>query len=792
MSDERASTSDDGVDIRAFGPGGIAVRARAAEAHSVAFHLFRGSDRVEATPYVRESIHTFRVSRPGTYRCRVFVRTTRGERFALVSDRLELTAGAVTPGAPGDSAASPEQLPSDSDYDRFLPDTPVVAWPSIEAFLASPAWTPGVHVVRTPTGLHVDLYIGGDLSTIPEGRALPVIFSGAVTKRSWHFGPFFSGIGLGRSVESPFVAISDPTLNLDVTLKLGWYAGRAGDELQTALLRLLAEVQTRHGRELLLVGGSGGGFASLFNAARLPCPVSALVWNPQTDLLDHIPRVVSEYLSVALGVPRRAVATMSRAERSAALRRGDVEHNVVPDVEGGGRRRVLYLQNSGDSHVAEHAAPYLRRGRFRSLGAGRWVDDAGSLVLLADMSEGHDPPPRPVLVEALRHLLDVGTSPLAVVDRLRHQGLIPAEGLDALPGEPQRLRTFIMGSCVARDTFEFLDPRFFELRGYLARQSLISAFGAVAQPPIDPARLTSPFQRRMLEADARSALPGMLRQLAPDVDLLLWDLVDERLGILDHPDGGVSTDSVEVRSQPSEVASSGLTHVGFGTPEHLARFSAVLPAWRDLLASLGLLDRTVLVAPPWATRSTTGELTPSSFGLDAQEANRLTQPYLDRAVEVLGVEVVGRSLEAARALATHQWGLAPFHYDDRTYRDLATEIAAAASRILRPPGWDGGDPADRTRIPTAQERSPLGKEVLSVSLVQTGPLEVTATVTASDVEACAFSLHRGGERLALTPYRREVTHTFTVPRPDTYRCRVFVRKTDGQRVPVTSSPVRVR
>jgi hypothetical protein len=75
--------------------------------------------------------------------------------------------------------------------------------------------------------------------------------------------------------------------------------------------------------------------------------------------------------------------------------------------------------------------------------------------------------------------------------------------------------------------------------------------------------------------------------------------------------------------------------------------------------------------------------------------------------------------------------------------------------------------------------------------VQTGALEVTATVSASHLDACAFSLHAGGQRLALTPYQRGLTYTFTVPKPDIYRCRAFVLRTDGERIPVASSPLRV-
>ena len=895
-ADESAGTAT--VEMAQSGFDGLSVRVHAADGAFYSYHLYRGSDLHESTPYVRSESHTFQRLEPGAYRCRVFVRTSGEERFVVSGERhslvavagrtLEAGAGLVETAAPTGPErrwAQVEDLPRDSDYTTFLPA--VTLWASVEDFASATGWVPGVHVVLLASGLHVDLYVGGDPSTIEPGSALPVIFSGAVSKRAGNPGPFFSGIGLGRSIDSPFVAMSDATLNTDRDLALAWYAGRRGDGLQEATLTLLSALQRRFDRELVLVGGSGGGFASLFNAARLDVPVSALVWNAQTDLLRYEPRAVAQYLTTALGVTDDVVAAMPTEDRSTALRGGGVEHQVVPDRPGRGRRRVLFLQNAGDAHVIDHAAPFVVDNGLRHVGGGRYVDDDGVLVLVSNFSDGHNPPPRDVLVEGLRALLDVSTSAADVVDDLQARQLLSSIALETLPrdlrGEveqvrgcltlratrdeagrlwatlvwdglpnryggvstafdfsgsgapftrshrqnavlvldpesqvehvsarvrdgllnelfrldatvrpvPARLRTYVVGSCVSRDTFEFLDPAHFELSGYLARQSLISAFGPEAPPPVDPALLTSPFQRRMLEADAGSSLPEALRVAAPEVDLLLWDLVDERLGVLDHPGGGVSTDSVELRTQLRGERPAGLTPTDFGTPAHLERFTAALPRWHDLLSELGLLSRTVLVAPPWASLDANGEPTPTSFGLDAEKANRLTEPYLTRAAEVLGVDVVGRSLPDPRALATHQWGVAPFHYDDATYESLATEISAAAGRLCRPFGWGESDPQDRTRIPSLAQRRPGTTGAPTVTLAQTGPLEVTASVTAPGMRSCAFSLHASGERLSLTPYQRAATHSFTVARPDIYRCRVFVLQSDGERVPIVSPPLRV-
>ena len=796
----------------------------------------------------------------------------------------------MDPELPADVPAElPPGLPADSDYAKFAPD--VTLWRSPAEFSSAQRWTPGVHVVELPSGAHVDLLIGGDFDTIAPGRALPVVFTGAVTKRESRPGPFFSGSGLGRSLETPFVAISDPIFTVDRDLRLGWYAGRAGEDVQGQLVSLLTELQKRAGRELLLAGGSGGAFAALLLGSQLTVPASAMVWNPQTDLLSYVPQVVAEYLCVALGRGPDEVAALSVQERSAALLAGGVRH-AVPATDGeGGLRRLLFLQNAGDWHVVSHLAPYLEVDGYKHEGGGRWHNARGHLVLVSAFGEGHDPPPREALVRSLSLLLDPDVSADEVVDRLQDERLLTRTDLEVLPrdlrGElddlaanvgvtatldqdgvvkaslvwnsramryggvstvfelldgtgtvlasharrdnalqlpgmgpdvvsvraqlrdgflnpvltlsapvaraSRPMRVLVVGSCVSRDTFEFLRPDCFTLQGYVARQSLISAFGPPADPHFDLSVLPSAFQRRMLEGDSRSSLPALVEELAAEVDLVLWDLVDERLGVLDHEGGAVSTDSVELRQARLEGhAPSGPAGPAFGSAEHLSRFTAVLPQWRDLLERHGLLSRTILVAPPWAASTTTGEATPASFGLEAERANEVTEAYLAAAVQVLSVPVLGRDLVDVRGEAAHQWGQAPFHYDDATYLALAGQVAQTAQDLALPAGWEKVAPAKMTRVPEAADRDPRRRVAApEVVVEQTGPLELSTRIKGAGTRPCSFALHQGAQRVDVTPYIRSTTHRFTVPKPGVYRCRVFVLTEDGARLPVVSPPIRV-
>ncbi|WP_157598474.1 DUF6270 domain-containing protein [Phycicoccus sp. Root101] len=671
-------------------------------------------------------------------------------------------------------------LPTDGDYGRYQPH--VRTWPSLEAFLEAPVetWVAGVHVLLGGDDDHLDLFVGGRPWMVRAGKCLPVFFSGAVSTRGGAPGPFFSGKNLAREAGTPFLALSDPTLRLDPDLDLGWYTGAPGRRTQEKVTRLLDGVASRLGRELLLVGGSGGGFACLDQSARMREPVSALVWNPQTDLLDYSAPPVLQYLVSVTGTSADVAGGWTREQRSAVLTAGGVGHSVRrPLPQSSGRRRLLYLQNATDDHLAEHAEPYLRAAGWAEGLRGRWYDEGGGIALVAPMSEGHLPPPRDVLLTAFTELLDARTRTRTVADRLGRSGL---PGLDP---SGSRVRVLIAGSCVSRDTFAFLDPMEFALSEYVARQSLVSAFAGPSEPVIDSAVLPSRFQQRVLLADAAASLPEVVTQAADSVDLVLWDLVDERLGVHRHVDGGLTTDSVEIRSILGETVPDGVQRLPFGSPEHLSLFRESLEGWRELLERTGLLDRTVLLAPLWAMTTDEGEVVPESFGAGADEGNALTEPYIEAAVRVLGVPVLGRTGPDPHAGTTHQWGPAPFHYDDDTYLRLSDEVVAA----VRKAHGSGAVSGRGVRVPSAAERAPR-RGAPTVSLSRRGD-RLAVVLTGGQAKAWSLQLYRGDERVAATSWQKDRLAELPLAGPGVYRVRAHLLTDSGERLPVASPTLRV-
>jgi len=245
--------------------------------------------------------------------------------------------------------------------------------------------------------------------------------------------------------------------------------------------------------------------------------------------------------------------------------------------------------------------------------------------------------------------------------------------------EPAVVHTFIFGSCVSRDTFEFLDQAQFSLLRYVARSSLVSAFSPPAPVPLPEGHGLSPFQLRQVKTDASSSLLPLLRDLSGKIDLLLWDLVDERLGFYTDNDGHVVTDSIELRRVGNSTRLAGYRHIPFGSAEHHERFRSSLGPWRRFLEEQSLLDRLVVVALPWATLDVEGNAAPASFGITGDDGNRLFESYYTAIREEVGAPLVGQGLPA-RTDETHKWGPAPFHYSTQTYVNLRDQLVVAAGQ----------------------------------------------------------------------------------------------------------------
>lgn len=259
----------------------------------------------------------------------------------------------------------------------------------------------------------------------------------------------------------------------------------------------------------------------------------------------------------------------------------------------------------------------------------------------------------------------------------------------------KRNRVFIYGSCVSRDTFEHLEPSEFELIQYVARQSAVSAYTRsvdMVEPPV----LRSPFQHRMVAGDYASNLRDLIPEVGPTIDLVLTDLIDERLGVYVLPDGSVITRSLElIESGAEKTLPAGTQHVPFGTSQHVQYWSAGIKTVGQLLRRFMPQAAVVLLDIPWAERSLSGEPTPDSFGVKSSEANQVFPSYIARAAEALDARVISIGPGDAVSSPHHPWGDAPFHYAEAVYIEIARQLTGRPGRLV----WGEADQSQSERAP---------------------------------------------------------------------------------------------
>lgn len=303
------------------------------------------------------------------------------------------------------------------DYSRW--GSRVCAWDSFDCFAESSGWDEGVHSISLGDGNVLDIYLSSAVNGKSIGRTLPIFFSGALTQREGTKPPYFSGAMLGSQLSVPYMAISDPTLNLSEEIGLAWYAGYEGGSVQDSIWELLNLIADRASTHLLLIGGSGGGFASMYYASRLGSKASAFVWNPQTSITDYVPTSVQSFLSVA--VPSHEVSSRADENEAKLLDVGIASKNM--DFRG---HRLLYLQNYNDWHVKYHLAPYLDSSGLSYRGNGLYSNSRNHSVVISAFGEGHAVPDKGLIAAVIGEMLDPQRSVRVIYNNLIQRGFLPS------------------------------------------------------------------------------------------------------------------------------------------------------------------------------------------------------------------------------------------------------------------------------------------------------------------------------------------------------------------------------
>lgn len=256
----------------------------------------------------------------------------------------------------------------------------------------------GVRRLFLGDSLQIDFFTTG-LSSYEE--KVLVCFSGAVTERKNKNAPFFSGAGVASQTKMPLISISDPSLAINRNTSLGWYAGHEGlENLPKLLSSILDKISIYFNARLLLVGGSGGGFAALNIGSLMLTKPDVLVWGPQTSISEYSSWAVKNYINNSF--PKFCEVERVRYD---FLDEVGLKHDVT-DIDLESFNSLFYLQNITDMHSKKHAGPFLSKrkispmsnGLFRFNGSGR------HFIFFGDWGSGHIPPPKNVIIDFVKSI----------------------------------------------------------------------------------------------------------------------------------------------------------------------------------------------------------------------------------------------------------------------------------------------------------------------------------------------------------------------------------------------------
>lgn len=249
---------------------------------------------------------------------------------------------------------------------------------------------------------------GNEQSGKASDPVVLVSFNGAVTDRNQKKGPFFSGVGVSRTLGIPLLAVADPIVTDSEDVGLAWYAGSEEvPDLLDQIADFLNDFSEKNKCRLILFGGSGGGFATLGILRRLKCKTTGLVWNPQTSISRYVPSFVQKYMLAAtpqaaqkyLEVNDDGIATADNI--AFCLTQAGIEHNQLT-WQAPENCTLLYLQNSSDWHVQKHLAPFMGTGAWTRIGRRAFsCPERRVTTWLGEWGSGHEAPPLEWIIEAI-------------------------------------------------------------------------------------------------------------------------------------------------------------------------------------------------------------------------------------------------------------------------------------------------------------------------------------------------------------------------------------------------------
>jgi hypothetical protein len=182
----------------------------------------------------------------------------------------------------------------------------------------------------------------------------------------------------------------------------------------------------------------------------------------------------------------------------------------------------------------------------------------------------------------------------------------------------------------------------------------------------------------MVERDIRKDFLNDLTRL--EFDILLIDLIDERLNLYVELEGSACTLSKELLSSGFPKASERGSRIFSGSEEFWRLWEVGWSVLIDRLKGLGVLDRLRVNQVFWGTRTENGgNFEPHFSSRKIDSANQ----FLDRMYQRISADIPSdQFLRFDHGLMvgsiTHTWGISPFHYVDAYYHAAIQQLCAGS------------------------------------------------------------------------------------------------------------------
>lgn len=252
-----------------------------------------------------------------------------------------------------------------------------------------------------------------------------VTFSGAVAERDLKEAPFLSGKRLSDKAKLPLIAIGDPTVSLNQNVGLSWYAGsKENIDLQEKIAKTLDFLAVKINKKLILLGGSGGGFAALSIYQKMSQEAHVIAMNPQIVIEKYFKKTVINYIHNAFDVNETKIKELDTTDLGLLLDNYGLLHNLTSINR---KKNVLILQNRSDMQVARHLEPFIKCNGY-SVSSQKYLYELSSdnsFILVGHWGKGHFTLPVSFILSLIENFIlnkqeEVGINTLYLKDLLKH------------------------------------------------------------------------------------------------------------------------------------------------------------------------------------------------------------------------------------------------------------------------------------------------------------------------------------------------------------------------------------